>query len=89
MIEFLKISYYGISIFIIIVMIFICIYLFLKVKLLKEQINDLNEIKNKTKIIKSDDDVIPIKDISESVKVKEIPKNIEEDKTLNHLIIKI
>ena len=44
-------------------MIFICIYLFLKVKLLKEQINDLNKIKNKTQIIKTDDDVIPIKDI--------------------------
>ena len=82
MLEFLRISYYGISIFIIIVMIFICIYLVLKVKLLKEQLKDLNESKSNVKILKPDDDVIPIKDISESIKVKEIPKYFEEDKTI-------
>ncbi len=97
MLDFLNISFYGISIFIILLMLFICLYLFLKVKLLKKQIEDLNINKIDNKTLSKEEDIIPIRDISkeeinedkdnkEDIVKKEIPKANNKKENIKHKI---
>lgn len=81
MLDFLKINIYNnISVLIIIIMFFFCLYLQIKNKKLKSEIEDLKlenkQVFNKNKEIK--EDIIPIKNISKEIKEEEKKEQVKE-----------
>lgn len=81
MLDFLKINIYNnISVLIIIILFFFCLYLQIKNKKLKSEIEDLKlenkQVFNKNKEIK--EDIIPIKNISKEIKEEEKKEQVKE-----------
>ena len=84
MLDFLNINFYGISLFIILLMIFVCLYLLIRVKLLKKQIETLNTSRiDNEKFLSKEEDIISIRDIS-----NEIKDNISKEETPKEETIK-